>query len=128
MSSPSNGSNASSVATSPWRDSAQTPQQQQNHQPRSSPLATPASSFGPAPDTALLIQSSPLEPTPEAQAPDAEHTTTTTTTTTTAAAAASKSSSPANGFPLHSAQFSEDSSGDDGDGDGDAFGGAADDV
>eukprot|EP00752_Nemacystus_decipiens_P009248 g8261.t1 len=94
---------------------------QQRLQPQGSPLATPASSFGPVPDAALFLQKSPLEPTPEAPAPGTGNTSADST------APDGKSSSPANGFPLHSSTFSEDSSSGH-DGDGDVFGGAAGDV
>lgn len=127
MSSPSNASNASSVATttSPWRDSPQRLQHQHQHQQRqSSPLATPASSFGAGNGAALFLGKSPLEPMPEALAPDNKTAPVTTNTAAAAAATTDKRASPANGFPLPSSAFSDGSSGDDDDVDeDDALGG-----
>lgn len=127
VSSPSNASNTSSVTTSPWRDYPPPPQQQHD-QPQSSPLAAPASSFGPAPDAALFLGKSPLEPMPEAPAaPDytdtaSNNSSTATATATATATTRSKTASPANGFPLHPSSFFDDSNGDDDD--KDAFGGS----
>lgn len=136
VSSPSNASNVSSVTTSPWRDSPPPPPPQRD-QPQGPPLATPASSFGPAPDGALFRGESSLAPTPEAPAARdtknnaANGVAIVIPTAVAVATSGSKSASPANGFPLRSSTFLDDSSGgdDDDDGDGDygedAFDGAS---